>query len=157
MSLTADAHLPTYEERRKETPLHPARCGPCEDCTEFIAEQNPRYTLWRNRENGTRIEQPLPTAEQLRRHAQRFDVEEVAETATKTGVPLAELAGLKADLREIAHAKRSRFGTKAKTAATNGHDARALYEAGLTHEEIAARLNWSLARVRNALRQGEET
>jgi hypothetical protein len=52
LSTTAD-RLPTYAERRKETPLHPNCCGPCEDCREFLASrEGERRPLRRRLTNG---------------------------------------------------------------------------------------------------------
>jgi hypothetical protein len=111
----------------------------------------------RFRLDGSRPVEPAPTYETLIRHAERYGVEEIYETGEQMQLQPADLAGLKADLREMAFGKRSRFGTKTKTAATNGDDALALYEAGLTPEEIASRLKWSLTRVRKAIRRKGET
>jgi hypothetical protein len=111
----------------------------------------------RFRLDGSRTVEPSPTYETLIRHAERYGVEEIYETGEQMQLQPADLAGLKADLREIALGKRSRFGTKTKTAATNDLDALALYEAGLTREEIASRLKWSLNRVRKAIRAKGET
>lgn len=81
----------------------------------------------------------------------------VYETAKESGLPAADLARLKADLALVADGKRSRFGTKERTAAINGGDVQALYHSGLTTEEIASRLKWNLGRVRKALRAGSPT
>jgi hypothetical protein len=113
--------------------------------------------LMRFRLDGSRTVEPSPTYETLIRHAERFGVDEIHETGVAAELRPAELAGLKADLREMAVGKRSRFGTKTKTAATNDLDALALYEAGLTPEEIASRLKWPLNRVRKAIRAKGET
>jgi hypothetical protein len=144
-------------------------CGSCSAClaqtfqsinlpkSETRRTSHPPLQLMRFRLDGSRTAEPAPTYETLIRHAERFGAEEVHETGEQAELRPAELAGLKADVREIAFVKRSRFGTKTKTAAPNDDDARALYEAGFTPEEIASRLNWPLARVRKALQRKGET
>jgi hypothetical protein len=139
-------------------------CGSCSSCLGQTVQSikrpksNTRGTpvpapqLMRFRLDGSRTVEPAPTYETLIRHAERYGVEQIHETAEQAALQPAELAGLKADLREVAFGKRSRFGTKTKTAAMNAGDARALHEAGLTLEEIASRLKWSLTRVRRAIR-----
>jgi hypothetical protein len=145
--------------------LTPTFCGSCSAClphtfqsidqpkSEKRKRTHPPLQLMRFRLDGSRTVEPAPTYETLIRHAERYGVEEVHETGVEAGLKLADLAGLKTDLREIAFDKRSRFGTKTKTAATNDLDALALYEAGLTPEEIASRLKWSLNRVRKAIQR----
>jgi hypothetical protein len=108
----------------------------------------------RLRLDGSWILEPSATYQALVRHAERFGVESVYETAEESGLSAADLARLKVELASVADGRRSRFGTKAKTAALNGGDVQALYESGLTPEEIASELRWSLGRVRKVLREG---
>jgi hypothetical protein len=153
----------------RRTTLTRSFCSSCSACltqtvqsidrpeskTKRGAQPPPR--LMRFRLDGSRTVEPSPTYKTLIRHAKRYGVEEIYETGEQAELRPAELAGLKADLREVYVGKRSRFGTKTKTVAANANDALALYEAGFTPEEIASRLNWPLSRVRKAIRAKGET
>jgi hypothetical protein len=74
-------HNVAVREQESDLPLHPARCGPCDDCLEFL-EEHPRYA--RRAPGGVDhggLPQSAPTVEQFRRHAEKFGPECVLERA----------------------------------------------------------------------------
>lgn len=151
-SLDGSERLPTYAERRTETPLHSDGCGPCADCREFMADCTRPDPLPHLCLDGTWTVPPAPTFAELVHHGERVSVESVYETGEQF-LSATEVALLKGELARIAQRKRPRFAPKQKTAAPTSNDARALYESGLAPEEIATRLGWKLVRVRRAIRE----
>jgi hypothetical protein len=153
-------------ERSKDADVMMRRpiCGSvatCPDCLEKTLraqpetrrESEPASELMRLRLNGSWSGESTPTYESLLRHAKRFGIECLFDTAEQLGLPPTDLALLKADLHDVAEGKRPKFSRKAKTASPNNRDAAALYRAGRTVEEIGVRFKWSLSRVRRALRE----
>ena len=162
-----------------EEPLHPHRCGPCEDCREFLLDEARRrrrtaapptsnwdasgkrvHHIVHSADGGTSIPTlPLsPTA--LLKHAERFGGEGVLEAAEQE-LSVGELAAFKLELNKLAtKGGRSKTGAGATTVQYSAQERAAiigqLWCDGAPVSEIARRTGFSRPTIVKYVRQFEQ-
>jgi hypothetical protein len=149
-------------ESNAEASLHPAACGPCDDCIDFIwtpgkpterikAEYARRELAAAESKHLATIDASHPTLEQFKTHARKFGPDCVVETARDRLSP-AQLAELELEIATLGSGNGKPAGTRQRRTTDDlAGQVLALRDRGVMPAAIADTLNLSDRRVANIL------
>lgn len=140
-------------ETNSEPVLHPAHCGPCEDCAAFLIEQPVATNLVVTLDEQGRPVDATVTLEQFIAHARKFGSMCVMETALEMGLGEVDLAKLQIVCLEVEATRKAKSGRRRHRSRTTAEIVLALKEQGLVVSAIADRLCVTDLYVQRVLRE----